>query len=204
MDAREWANISIERESTDGTICRESYDGKSCRYILGKPSKRGDNIIVIGANPSSANLAQTDPTMDNIVETVGRLGAKGYVVLNLYPARSGNPDLLPDEPDERVLDENLRAFADVLAKPYMRNANVWAAWGGLIKKRAYLAESLERIVATFRESGYQGTWFQMGEGTKDGHPRHPNPRVKRPEYLPWNMQPNEFDVDGYLAKLIRQ
>lgn len=197
------ADISIDEEGTDGTICRKSYDGKTCRYILGKPSEHGDNIIVIACNPSKASLTEPDDTMDNIVETVGLLGADGYVVLNLYPARSGDPDQLPDEADERVLDENVRAFRDVLAMPFMKNANVWAAWGGLIRKRPYLAESLGRIVAAFKESGHQGEWFQMGEGTKDGHPRHPNPRIKRPEYLPWNMQPNEFDVEAYLAGLSR-
>ncbi|GEM_PF-5358478 len=196
---------TVEREAADGTVCRESCDGKSCRYILGKPSKTGDNIIVIGANPSSAGLVKSDQTMDNIVKTVARLGAKGYVVLNLWPDRSGNPDLLPNEAEasRAVMGENLRAFADVLAKPYMKEAGVWAAWGGLIEKRPYMVESLRLIVAIFKGSGHRGNWFQMGESTKDGHPRHPNPRIKKPELLPWNMQPRKFDVDEYLASFDR-
>lgn len=115
--------------------------------------------------------------MGNIVKTVDRLGAKGYVVLNLCPIRSSNPDLLPDKIEKVVMGENLKAFADVLAKPYMKDAEVWVAWGGLIEKRPYMAESLRRIVAIFRESGHRGTWFQMGESTTDGHPRHPSPRI---------------------------
>lgn len=189
----------------NGRICRESIDGESCRYILGAPSKDGDNIIVIGANPSRASIDVSDPMMDNITRTVEVLGAKGYVVLNLYPWRSGSPDGLPDEADEAVLAANVQAFEDVLAMPGMETADVWAAWGGLIEKRAYLAESLRQIVGVFKRSGYKGSWFQMGEGTANGHhPRHPNPRIKtrveNGDLLPWNMERHSFDVESYLTE----
>lgn len=189
-----------------GSIFRESIDGKTCRYILGAPSDEGENIIVIGLNPNTADDAKPDETMKIVKkEVLEVLGARGYVMLNLCPYRAGKPDLLPKQADEAVMQENVQAFEDVLAMPPMRDARVWAAWGSAITKRAYLAESLRQIVAAFKAAGHEGAWFQMGGDRDDGHrhPYHPN-QWARKELMPWKLNPTSFDVDGYLDKFGRK
>lgn len=204
VDLREGSRIcrrSYQRDQCRYVLGGAAETGKGCRYILGEPSKDGDNIIVIGINPNKADIDRTDGTTDIVTEAVGKLGAKGWVLLNLYPQRGGNPDKLPSQADDRVIDENLRAVADVFAMPGMRSAKVWAAWGNAIEKRGYFGKSLRQMVATIKESGHTGEWFQMGDGTAKRNPLHPNQKRRGDAFMPWNLKPNEFDVDAYLKCL---
>lgn len=69
--------------------------------------------------------------------------------------------------------------------------SVWAVWGNLITTRDYLKSCLMEIM---HEIGDQENWFQAGNVTKCGHPRHPL-------YSPKNIQLQKFDVEDYLKHI---
>tara|TARA_R110000787_G_scaffold42161_3_gene103679 strand:+ start:2785 stop:3021 length:237 start_codon:yes stop_codon:yes gene_type:complete len=65
----------------------------SARFILGKNGAR--KLFVVGLNPSTANKEKSDTTVAK-VETVARNnGFDGFVMANLYPLRSTDPNELP-------------------------------------------------------------------------------------------------------------
>lgn len=198
MEVRQSDRPDMTRDlSADGEICRESADG-SYRYLLGRPSTGGKNVIVVGVNPSKAGLGRSDRTMEIVIKTCECLGWDGYMMVNLYPLRCGNPADLPREAAPRAVEENARALRG-LASSSMRHADVWAAWGDAILTRPYLVEGLRQIVTAFAEAGNDSMWFSMGPLTAAGNPRHPYQRTEA--MRPYHFQPEQFDVEGYLSRI---
>ena len=66
---------------------------------------------------------------------------------------------------------------------------MWAAWGTLIEKRAYLPGLMREMVALTRERDIP--WVTFGPRSKKGHPHHPL-------YLRKDSTPEPFDVENYL------
>ena len=68
------------------------------RYILGKDGDK--KLFVIGLNPSTANKEKSDTTVAKVEKVAIDNGFDGFVMANLYPYRSTDPDGLPDDKDE--------------------------------------------------------------------------------------------------------
>ena len=82
----------------------------------------------------------------------------------------------------------MKAFSYILSiseKPV-----VWAAWGTIIEKRAYLADCVRDMVAIGKECG--ATWCCAGAVSKKGHPHHPL-------YLRKDEKVKPFDINSYLT-----
>lgn len=149
------------------------------RYILA--SLGGPNpIICFGVNPSKAGtVAEGKPDAFQLDRTMGRIQSlidkkdtpyDGWIMLNLYPQRTGYPDELDADDSDSVKDRlaaNYSAIQMVLKE--FPKAHLWAAWGNIIDTRRYLREAL-RVIAGYSE-GRQ--WMVWGGLTQMGNPRHP-------------------------------
>lgn len=85
--------------------------------------------------------------------------------------------------------QNLSACANIGDK-YPRST-VWAAWGTLITKRAYLKNCLNEIAICL---GNERQWVSIGRLSIEGHPHHPL-------YLSKKAEAKSFEIERYLETL---
>ena len=142
------------------------------RYALGHvatPVVSRNPLIVLGMNPSDANHATSDRTVNTIIAASSTLGHDGWLMLNLYPERATSPrDLKTFNKglwleNWAVIDSQLDRFGAT---------EVLGAWGNppnaTIKKAA--AMTLEALRAKVVRVYY------FGSPTAAGSPRHSAPR----------------------------
>ena len=158
------------------------------RYILGT---RGKNpLICIGINPSTARPDALDNTLKSVERIALGNGFDSFIMFNVYAQRATDPNAMEKTCNPLLHKENLEAFRYVLSisdKPA-----VWAAWGAVIEKRAYLADCVRDMLEAGQAFGAQ--WYCAGAITKKGHPHHPL-------YLRKDEKIRPFDVQGYLDSL---
>ena len=156
------------------------------RYILGT---RGNHpLICIGINPSTARPDQLDRTLQSVERIAQGNGFDSFIMFNVYAQRATSPDDMPQAMNRRLHEENMKAFRYILdasEKPV-----VWAAWGSIIEKRAYLKSCLEDMIRIGQE--YNARWVRCGAISKKGHPHHPL-------YLKRDLPLEAFDIEGYVA-----
>lgn len=153
------------------------------RYSLGESGV--NTLYVIGVNPSTACPQRLDSTLNNVKKFAGILGFDSYLMLNLYPQRATDPNQLHLRPNRKIHRENLR-FIEMYIPD---SATVWAAWGDLIEKRAYLYKSLKDIHNLLTHKNI--SWIQYDMPTKRGHPKHPARKKQEDRF-------QEFDLANYL------
>ena len=158
------------------------------RYLLGT---RGKNpLICIGINPSTAKPDALDNTLKSVERIALGNGYDSFLMFNVYAQRATSPDDMEKTYNPALHRENLAAFRYILSisdKPA-----VWAAWGAIIEKRAYLPDCVRDLVHAGEE--FSASWYCAGAITKKGHPHHPL-------YLRKDEKLKPFDVNSYLDKL---
>ena len=158
------------------------------RYLLGT---RGKNpLICIGINPSTAKPDALDNTLKSVERIALGNGYDSFLMFNVYAQRATSPDDMEKVYNPALHRENLEAFRYILSisdKPA-----VWAAWGAIIEKRAYLPDCVRDLVHAGEE--FSASWYCAGAITKKGHPHHPL-------YLRKDEKLKPFDVNSYLDKL---
>ena len=163
-------------------------DDDSARFILGKSG--GKQLFVVGLNPSTANKEKSDTTVAKVETVAANNGFDGFVMTNLYPLRSTDPNGLPAVEDQDLLKKNINAIQE-LAKTG-QSPVFWAAWGGDITIRTYLSGVLELLEKEVK--ALNGSWVHYGKLTKYGHPRHPS-------RLSYSWEFSEFNVSNYVQKI---
>ena len=156
------------------------------RYILGTRGKKP--LICIGINPSTAEPDNLDNTLKSVERIALGNGFDSFIMFNVYAQRATDPDAMEKTCNPLLHWENLEAFRYVLS--ISKKPAVWAAWGAIIEKRAYLADCVRDMVSVGQE--YGASWHCAGAITKKGHPHHPL-------YLRKDEKLKPFDVEGYLA-----
>ncbi|MBO5952980.1 MAG: DUF1643 domain-containing protein [Oscillospiraceae bacterium] len=158
------------------------------RYILGT---RGENpLICIGINPSTARPDDLDNTLKSVERIALGNGFDSFIMFNVYAQRATDPDAMEQTCNLLLHRENMEAFRYVLSISHA--PAVWAAWGTIIEKRAYLPECLKDMLRIGEEKGAK--WYCAGKVSKKGHPHHPL-------YLRKDEKLKPFDVGAYLAAL---
>jgi len=138
------------------------------RYILGT---LGSNpLICIGVNPSTAAPGRLDNTLRSVERIAFHNGYDSFIMFNVYAQRATLPDDMDRELNPLLHCENMKAFRYVLSRSRGKPA-VWAAWGAVIEKRAYLPGCVEEMARIGEEYGAE--WFTAGPRSKAGHPHHP-------------------------------
>ncbi len=162
------------------------------RYILGTRGK--DPLICIGVNPSTAAPDDLDNTLKSVARIAAANGYDSWIMFNVYAQRATRPDDMDRELNSRLHRENMRAFAYILETVSRGGAvpAIWAAWGAVIEKRAYLPGCVRDMVELGER--YGARWLRAGKLSVKGHPHHPL-------YLKKDEKTVEFDIRGYLAAL---
>lgn len=168
-------------------IYSNTKDDKA-RFVLGE--KGTETLICIGVNPSTATPQKLDRTL-NIVKRFSSNLKKydSWVMLNLYPQRSTNPNNLNRKFDTKYHKENLKQITKILKNS---NCDIWAAWGTLIEKREYLPKCLVDIHKISKLGSIK--WYTIGKKSKKGHPHHPL-------YLNKNLNLQPFNIENYLKNI---
>ena len=155
------------------------------RYILGT---RGKNpLICIGINPSTARPGDLDNTLKSVERIALGNGFDSFIMFNVYAQRATDPNAMERICNPTLHRENMEAFRYVLS--ISDSPAVWAAWGSIIEKRAYLSDCVADMLAIGQE--YGAKWYCAGAVTKKGHPHHPL-------YLRKDEKLKPFDVESYL------
>ena len=155
------------------------------RYILGT---RGNNpLICIGINPSTARPGDLDNTLKSVERIALGNGFDSFIMFNVYAQRATDPNAMERICNPTLHRENMDAFRYVLS--ISDAPAVWAAWGSIIEKRAYLSDCVADMLAIGQE--YGAKWYCAGAVTKKGHPHHPL-------YLRKDEKLKPFDVVRYL------
>lgn len=158
------------------------------RYILGT---RGKNpLICIGINPSTAQPGDLDNTLKSVERIALGNGFDSFIMFNVYAQRATDPDAMEQQCNLMLHRENLEAFRYVLS--ISQAPTVWAAWGTIIEKRAYLPDCLRDMLAV--GESYGARWCCAGSVSKKGHPHHPL-------YLRKDEKLKPFDIASYLKSL---
>lgn len=160
------------------------------RYILGTKGKRP--LICIGINPSTAKPDELDNTLKSVQRIALHNGFDSFIMFNVYAQRATRPDDMERQCNRLLHKENMEAFDYILS--LSETPTVWAAWGAIIEKRAYLADCLRDMLAIGNRHG--AVWRCAGAISQKGHPHHPL-YLKKDELL------RPFDIPNYLEALNR-
>ena len=155
----------------------------NARFALG--SSGTNPLLCFGVNPSTATPEKPDPTI-RIVSNVATRAHDGFIMFNLYPQRSTDPDQLHRRANHALVEENLAWITHFVAG---RALDVYGAWGALIGKRDYLAIALREIVAA---PDMRSLRWHSRLLTINGHPPHPRGVAAATPLA-------RFDVRSYLA-----
>lgn len=160
------------------------YDRK-CRYVLGK--KSNNVLLCVGINPSIATDKKSDKTIKKLENIIKFNNYKSFIMLNIYPEISTNPNKLPYEYNIDAHNKNLEYINSILSE--YKNADILACWGNLINLRKYLYALLKDI---FTQDKFDKSrkWLCLGV-TKNDNPRHPL-------YIKNNTKLIDFDMKKYL------
>ena len=174
-------------EVSDWLYVPNRYD--EYRYILGT---RGKNpLICVGINPSTAAPNHLDPTLKSAQRIALANGYDSFLMFNVYAQRATRPDDMEKERNQWLHNENMKAFSYLLSIAGETPA-VWAAWGAIIEKRAYLSDCVREMAEIAAHAG--AIWCHAGPLSVKGHPHHPL-------YLKSNTPLEPFDTLTYLNKL---
>ncbi len=189
-------DISFERALREAMEPQPDYDVSrwlfvpprytEYRYILGTRGRHP--LICVGINPSTARPDRLDRTLQSVERIALNNGFDSFVMFNVCARRATDPDDMPAEADAGMHRENMAAFSHVLS--LSPAPAVWAAWGGIIEKRAWLWDCLGDMIAVGEERGAR--WLKCGPVSVKGHPHHPL-------YLKSTLPLEDFDAAGYLA-----
>lgn len=162
------------------------------RYILG--TRGQDPLICIGINPSTAEPDALDNTLRSVSRIAEGNGYDSFIMFNVYAQRATRPDDMDRELNAALHRENMAAFDYILSAAAAGGAapSVWAAWGTIIEKRAYLPYCVRDMIEIGER--YGAHWLRAGKCSAKGHPHHPL-------YLRKDEKTVDFDVRSYLDML---
>ena len=162
----------------------ENTEDNKARFVLGEHGNRP--LICFGINPSTAVPERLDRTLTQVQKRAKRTKHDGWIMFNLYPQRATDPNNLHKESVNNIHSKNLKAIKRIFSR--YPESTVWAAWGGIIKKRTFLKECLKDIVSILPKTV---NWVQVADCK---HPHHPL-------YLNKDLEFTSFDINKYLKDL---
>ena len=160
------------------------------RYLLGTRGKHP--LVCIGINPSTAIPDRLDNTLKSAERIALHNGYDSFVMFNVYAQRATDPDDMEREMNPVLHRENMKAFTWILSQ-FSSAPHLWAAWGAIIEKRAYLPGCVLDMASIGQRFG--ALWFTAGPRSKAGHPHHPLYLKKDAPLDPFN------DLTDYLKSI---
>ena len=144
----------------------ETDDQNLYRFALGSLSEK--TLFVFGINPSTADDAEPDPTMKQVMFFAEKHEYTSFMMFNLYPLRETDPGQLPINPNQEMINRNINTIFDIISQK--ENVDIWVAWGGDIDSRIYLSDCLKKIYKKLEKCAIQ-SWLRLDVLLKSGHPK---------------------------------
>lgn len=160
------------------------------RFILGTRGKKP--LICVGINPSTAAPDALDNTLKSVERIALHNGYDSFIMFNVYAQRATRPDDMEKTCNSALHRENMKAFDYALSLFSGEKPAIWAAWGAIIEKRAYLPDCVRDMVAVGTKRNAE--WFCAGKRSVKGHPHHPL-------YLRKDSFLEPFDIKTYISTL---
>ena len=130
------------------------------------------------------------PTYEEYRYILGTRGVHPLICVGINPS-TAEPDRLDPTLQSAQRIARFNGY-DSLLTLCRGTPAVWAAWGSIIEKRAYLSACVADMLEI---AGRQGAvWYHAGALSKAGHPHHPL-------YLRADTRLEPFDTGAYLARL---
>jgi hypothetical protein len=133
--------------------------------------------MCIGLNPSNADEGKNDPTINNLVKMLTKLGFGGFYMMNLFAIISSDPDvLLTCEDPQGENDGKLKEVEGLCSE-------VIVCWGAFKQAK----ERIRQVLPLYPNAKCFGF-------TKDGSPWHPmgmtymKGAVNNPQLIPYKNQ----------------
>ncbi|MBO6254472.1 MAG: DUF1643 domain-containing protein [Bacteroidaceae bacterium] len=164
------------------------------RYALFKPGE--NTLFVIGVNPSTANSEKPDPTMRKVMGFAEANGFDSFCMLNLYPQRTADPDLLHEKYRNHYVQKNYNIIHDKLMAYIKKHGKVTilCAWGNSVVKRIYLLGTAANMYIALDKEFKDKIEWKMIRFSKEGHPIHP--LTFKEKYGPFK----DFDPTPYFVE----
>ncbi|MDR6381773.1 DUF1643 domain-containing protein [Paraburkholderia caribensis] len=125
-------------------------------------------VAALMLNPSTASHLVTDPTDTRIFTRAVAMGFGRYEIVNLFPLRSTDPDVLLTHPDPIGPRRGGISADGAILDAVSAASMVWCAWGAHPAAAARAAEVMDLI----RMTGMRNKLYHLGLN-KDGSPKHP-------------------------------
>lgn len=160
------------------------------RYILGE--KTENMVACIGINPSTARPNELDNTLKSVKRISQYNGFDGWIMYNVYPQRTTDPNGLDNEVDHDIRITNNGAFMRSIE--HLGIKTIWVAYGDLIESRDYLPYCMARLYNSVSHLDLK--WKIIGAPTQKGHPRHPLYKATESTFV-------DFDMDDYVNNKLK-
>ena len=168
-------------------IYRNNSDN-TARFLLGETG--GKTLACIGLNPSTAQPERLDNTLRSVKRIAAANGFDGWLMFNLYPQRTTDPNKLSKIAKHAFISKNCEILK--LAVHQFEVKTLWLAFGNLVESRDYLPKCLFEMYRAIQSPCLR--WKKAQSLTKKGHPRHPL-------YLPTHTTLTDFDIDSYINSI---
>ena len=169
-------------------VCINVYNGSANeRYVIGElpgTISNGEKIfVVIGMNPSAADMEKGDSTVNSLIRHYRELKDEnpayvGWLLFNLYPERS--TDLSENDFKTKNLhQDNTEIIIKLLngeleGYSYINSSyvpEICLAYGS--RENEQLQEGRHRILTKLYEEFPEISYFTYGDLNKNGSPQHP-------------------------------
>lgn len=149
------------------------WKGKGIRYALGRAGSKP--LAVIGMNPSTANMKDSDSTVNRVIKKMKDSELDGWFMFNLFPVREKYPEKLKkmkrDNSVDKLLKDNFESIKKYITSYGIKD--VIFAWGDL--KPNILKESKKYFLKEFYSFILKHPdikLYIMADFTKKGEPIH--------------------------------
>jgi hypothetical protein len=169
------------------------------RYALGEVQENANRVLFcFGINPSKATPKELDPTAKRIKKIAEAHGYDSWIILNICPQISTNPNGIAEEQDFDIEThkENLKQIAELLNR-YRERSDILFAYGDLINKRPYLKKNLCEIINIIKTINYNGNCYCLGN-TKSGNARHPLYQKADTPFVSFSLNGHTYSEIFYL------
>jgi len=179
---------SMINETSEWLYLNNAED--TVRYVLGEKSI--NMVACIGINPSTAKPNALDNTLKSVKRISQFNGFDGWVMYNLYPQRSTNPDNLHNEIDHVLRLRNIEIISRSIHD--LGIDTIWLAYGDLIESRKYLPYCLLSLYSHLKPQNL--SWKIIAEPTQKRHPKHPLYKPAKSPFI-------DFDMDKYINEKLK-
>ncbi len=165
----------------------EHDSSKNVRYVLGTKGEK--TLFCIGVNPSTATPYIFDNTVKRVEKIAMNNEYSNWIMLNIYPEISTDPNGLPYSPDQEIHNLNIKHIKKILNNYH--DITIWVAWGNSIDNRSFLKNYLLDIYETIKNEKVVN--YVAGVVNKTGNPRHPL-------FTKGDITLTQFDMEVFIKK----